>query len=445
MGNNRNLRNRRGSSESQSNRQESAGDNSLGGATEAQDSHTLGESGAKENETPPSSHPRRRDGDSPPDRQPDFDDHLDEEDESDEEEALQHTFEMLAKRQRIAALKEKIALMQRGETLPEVGGVGTPAVHPVLAVATPGPTFKEPTPHLAHIPDYTATSVKDHHEWEREWRRLHAVSPAYYQRDANKINVAATKLKGPLADAWEREEQAAIDPTSITWRYFCDFLLNFIDDPANRHSSMYRSWRKCSQGFAEDLHAYYQRLETIQSEIPELSEEIKRMHFLSTMRPGLRKKLVELQKDDLPRHELLKIGASLERNADQGDNTVGVQKAKPKLPAAEPTSNASQPFKKFKNRGGQSSARGGKSGYHNGRGDSTSGRQHNGGEGKGTSSPNNIPLGGNKSWERKPLSEMECYECHKKGHLKPNCPALKQRAAGASKANHQSKNEKASQ
>ena len=361
----------------------------------------------------------------------------------DDEETLRRTFEKLAKQQRIDGYKEKIRLMQQGIKIPD-GTVGEPAVVP-LAIASEAPvTYREPTPNLTQIPDYTAMSVKDHQEWERTWHRLHAVSPAYYQRDANKINVAATKLKGPIADAWEREEKT-VDPTAITWRYFCDFLLNFIDDPQNRHSTMYRAWRKCTQRADEDLHTYYQRLETIQSEIPELTEEIKKIHLLSTIRPGLRRRLLELQYERLPRIEILKIGASLERNA-EGDSPIGVKKSNHQHAAVESTVVMSQPYKRFKTREGNSTPRGGRKGYHQSRGGSTSTLQRDGSEKKPmASSPNNIPIQSNRNRERKPLSEMECYECHKKGHLKPNCPELKQRVAGASKASHQTKNGKASQ
>ena len=398
-------------------------------------------------EAPPSSHPRRFDNESPPARQPD-DDPIDglsspassKEADDDDEEQLRITFEKLAKQQRIDNYKEKIELMQKGIKISENAIGDSPAVPLVVAREPTGSSFREPTPNLAHIPEYNVHSVKDHNEWEREWRRLHAISPAYYQRDANKVNIAATKLRGPLADAWEREERAAVDSQSITWRTFCDFLLNFIDDPVNRHSTMYRAWRRCTQRADEDLHTYYQRLETIQSEIPELSEDIKTMHLLSTMRPGLRRKLVELQKDTLPRNELLKVGASLERNADSGDNTIGVKKAKtPGADGETPVTTTAPSFKKFKTNEGNSSSRGGKSGFQRPRGDSQANRGGRHFERRG-SAPNNIPVGDGKPRDRKPLSEMECYECHKTGHLKPNCPELRKRAAGASKVNHQPKN-----
>lgn len=438
-GNNlRNLRHRRGSSEEPSNRRSVAVSDSAEAAHDAFDSNTLGESAAKENETPPSSHPRRRDGESPPDRQLDPNAPSNPEEESEDEESLLLTFEALAKKQRIAALKDKIALMKAGTTIPE-GTIGeAPVTAPVVTVATPVMS-KEPSPHLAHIPDYKVNNIKDHYEWERIWHRLHAISPLFYQSDANKINMAATKLTGPIADAWEREE-GSVEAPALTWRYFCDFLLNFIDDPSNRHATMYKAWRKCTQRGDEDLHTYYQRLETIQAEIPELSEEIKRLHFLSTMRPGLRRKLVELQLDGLDRQELLKKGSSLERNAGEGENTVGVKKGSHQQGTGEAPASTQQPFKKFKNREGSSAPRGGKRGYHQPRGDSAASQQRGTDESKGkTSSPNNIPVK-----ERRPLSEVECYECHKKGHLKPNCPELKRRVSGASKAKNQSKNGKTS-
>ena len=265
--------------------------------------------------SPPSAQRRRFISEEPQDRQLSIDPVLSDNEDladstEDEEERLRLTFEELAKQQRITAYKEKIAMMEKGDKIPE-GMVGAaPAVTPLLAVASPA-IAREPTPNMAHIPEYNVSNIKDHHEWERTWHRLHAVSPAYYASDINKINVAATKLSGPIADGWEREEKT-VASTAITWRFFCDYLLNYIDDPTNRHATMYKAWRRSTQRGDEDLHTYYQRLETIQAEIPELSEEIKRMHLLSTMREGLRRKLVDLQLDGLPRHELLKKGSSLE-------------------------------------------------------------------------------------------------------------------------------------
>lgn len=253
-----NTRSRRTAMASQPSRQLSEATNLGEDPTQTLETETIVE---EIEQAPPSSHPRPFDSASMPDRQrtasPRMGGHehptSSEDENEDEEEVLRRTFEKLAKQQRIDDYKEKIQLMQQGIKIPN-GTIGEPLVVPRVIASEAPATYKEPTPNLAHIPDYVATSVKDHHEWERTWHRLHVVSPAYYQRDANKINVAATKLKGPIADAWEREEKT-VKSTAITWRYFCDFLLNFIDDPRNRHATMYRAWRKCTQRNDEDLHS----------------------------------------------------------------------------------------------------------------------------------------------------------------------------------------------
>ena len=402
--------------------------------------------------TPPSSQPRQRNAsEEPPHRQPsvdadagpDFDSDADSV-ELDQEEARQRrTFEKLVKRQRIQGYKDKIRLMNEGIQIPE-GRIGDEPVVRQGVAEEHLMAAKEPAPNLTLIPSYTGNSVKDHHEWMRTWQRLHAASPSYYQSDANKINVAAMKLTGSVADAWEREERT-VDAMERTWRYFCDFLLNFIDDPHNRRITMYKEWKSCFQRSTEEVHAFYQRLETIQAELPELSEDIKRMHFLSSMRPGLRRKIVDLQKDDLPRQDLLKVAASLERNADTHgtEGHVGVRKVMTQGGDGPSTTTRPPPFyKKFKHRSGSSTPRGGGRGYSQPRSDVTVNIKGSAGEQKNPLRyPNQIPIVPRR--ERLPLSELECYECGQKGHIKPNCPRLRQRVAAALlERSQQSKNSK---
>ena len=70
---------------------------------------------------------------------------------------------------------------------------------------------------------YTGTNQKDYEQFVRGCLRTFNQKPITYERNTTKVLYGKNYIRGTPADDWHREKPT-LDESSLTWKYFVDFL-----------------------------------------------------------------------------------------------------------------------------------------------------------------------------------------------------------------------------
>jgi len=79
----------------------------------------------------------------------------------------------------------------------------------------------------------------------------------------------------------------------MTWKYFSAFLLDIIKDPMNRSLSVALAHHKVKQSGNQSVHHFHAYLTSLESQLPEVLEQVLVMNFLVRLRPNLIEAILE--------------------------------------------------------------------------------------------------------------------------------------------------------
>ena len=149
----------------------------------------------------------------------------------------------------------------------------------------------EPRPAPPRIDDYYGKTMREQTLFIRACQLQHNLMPGYFETDKLKILTAMPYLKGRVADAWHRVIRTHGVPATYTWDMFDEWLKNEIDDKEVRANATAQKLKEARQGDRQgpaDLLTY---LETLELDLPPISDDQKLQNFWTALRPDLQQKM----------------------------------------------------------------------------------------------------------------------------------------------------------
>jgi hypothetical protein len=218
---------------------------------------------------------------------------------------------------------------------------------------------------------------------------------------------AGVRLRGDAAVAWK----ALGEDIPVDWRSFETFLRGTLSDPAVRMAEALQTLYRLEQRSDQTVKELEYEIESLEQDIPEMTEEEKRAWILLlALKPTLRTSVLSEHKDITSRSQVMASAArheqalALEHATNKGKGSRGeshaqrselASKLKEKKFPYAPLSQASSVSKRTE--------------------ESVSSR----GSGERTSSVS-----------QSDIAQFECYYCGGKGHTKVRCPSLLRQRSG---------------
>lgn len=245
-----------------------------------------------------------------------------------------------------------------------------------------------------NLDPYYGKNLKDHREFVYSAEQAFRMSPSYFPTEERKILWAFQSIKGKIRDAWRAWEAELLHPELVTWEEFADFLLNQVSDPLNRKLDAATAYAKAEQRAGQSIREFSVYLETLEAQIPWYTEEQKIQHLFARLREELQVAITNLYRIPDTKEDLVRLGTTLEDNLRKTAKAHGNHL--------------------------RSAARGGSPRYNRGRGSTYSGAR--GAKTVTTTRETHLERTQQSRPPLRLLSEMECFNCHRMGHLASHCP-----------------------
>ena len=234
---------------------------------------------------------------------------------------------------------------------------------------------------------YEGKSLREHRDWTRDAETCFRLTPYNFETDESKILYVMQYLKGDAKEFWynyEREHPVA----NQTWDEFKLFLLNLIEDPANRTLDIAQAMTDAQQRPGQSVRQFDAYLSSLEAQLPPYNEDQRRTNLLTRLRPNLRLAIMNVQQVPVTRNELVVLASRLESNQKKANSIT--HKAAASAPAKENKGN-------------------------------TKGRR-NRSEGNSKDTPSKSKENNGSTYPKKDLKDVECFTCGKKGHYSTTCP-----------------------
>jgi hypothetical protein len=249
---------------------------------------------------------------------------------------------------------------------------------------------------------------------EQEWRTFVNALEAYWEgwpkriRTVHKIAASSSYFKDLAATDWADTKKQGRVPT--TWDAYVEYLHNLVADPANRKVTAYEKLKEIKQGDGQTVRDLRSAIELLEQDIESRSQEEEAYALFTALRPSLKREVLrELRGVIALREEVASVAKRYEEQATA--KRVAAAPAKSTEPAGKGSNHESQAQGSGKGKGKSK----GKRGKQGKRGENAS------------------------SSENKDLSNIECYNCHKKGHYANTCAEPDTREKGKDKQSKKSK------
>jgi hypothetical protein len=195
----------------------------------------------------------------------------------------------------------------------------TPSIAPPESEATTAPSLHDASSRssgsirLATPETYYGKSLKEHTNFMWQCDVNFRRDPRQFSDDASKVLYAMQYLRAEPRDRW-RAQEATFGRDQATWQEFSDFLLDLIQNPVNRLLTQAQRYSDARQKPNQSVHSYVTYVENLEDELEPYSEDQRRLHLLTTLRPELRTAITSHQNIPESRAGLIALAARLEEN-----------------------------------------------------------------------------------------------------------------------------------
>ena len=241
-------------------------------------------------------------------------------------------------------------------------------------------------------PLYGATS-------EQEWRTFVNALNAYWAgwpkriRTANRIATSSSYFKGLAATDWAETTRQGREPT--TWEGYLEYLHNLVADPANRKVTAYEKLKEIKQADGQSVRDLRSAIELLERDISPRSQEEEAFVLYTALRPSLKKEVLrELHGKIELREEVASVAKRYEEQATayRKAEKAPARSAEVQEKSSERSSTSKKKRKYWEIKKQEKRRR-------------------------------SSPTPKEKADKGAPF-EPTCYNCGKKGHLKPQCDQL---------------------
>jgi hypothetical protein len=246
---------------------------------------------------------------------------------------------------------------------------------------------------------YWGKSIREHRNFVHQCTITFRRTPLEHPHDADKVLYAMQYLEGEPRDMWARQETTLGEDQS-TWEEFVEFLRDIIQDPVNRGISTMQRFQDAAQLPNQSVHAFATYLETLEADLPPYSDEHRRQHIFTKLKPEIRSAITNYQ--DIPETcaGLISLAARLEENLRRTKHATVAPRRTGEVDPEGRTIPATNSF--------------GRGGFR------IRGRGRGGGAMAPPTRPNSIPVPMGRGMNY--TDEVECFLCHEKGHYSNVCP-----------------------
>src|ERR1700761_2378898 len=197
---------------------------------------------------------------------------------------------------------------------------------------------------LAPPPRFDGKSLEGLRKYELGWNKIFKTMPiiaddAY----APRILLAATFLEDRAEEAWDRPH-----PPCNTWTEYITLLKGVVADPVTRKSEALIRLAAVKQSSDQSVRELLRRIETIETDIPPMSEDVRKAWiYLNALSPNIRALVMHEHKEITSREQVL---ASAQRHEDvikqetraQKERARGTQPPAAPPPPSPPKKNSQQ-------------------------------------------------------------------------------------------------------
>lgn len=182
------------------------------------------------------------------------------------------------------------------------------------------------TSHQKHIrPEklerYRGRNQREHLEFFRSAETAFHLDPISFQAKNAKVLYAMQFLEGEPREVWYRHIGSIGWDNLPTWEDFKDFLLNLIEDPANRTQSAMQKFMDAKQGPLQSAQAFHIYLSHLEAQLMPYSEHQDTYHYFTKLREDLRIALTNYGSLPTTREGMVARASVLEKNISRSGKT----------------------------------------------------------------------------------------------------------------------------
>jgi hypothetical protein len=247
--------------------------------------------------------------------------------------------------------------------------------------------------------EYWGKTIREHREWVSSAKNAFRLAPTTFRDDVFKISFATQFLRGTPYTSWTEKERQ-MTASEVTWDSFETYLINLIEDPANRQLEALQQYMDARQRRDQTVQAFNSFLLSLEDQLDErYTPSQLRGHLWCKLRPDMRSNLSNYQEIPQTRDGLVTLATRIENNKRRATLTQLTGDREIKRSRPEERTSSPRPLSTFPNHF--------------------------------RTPPNSNPIA-NPNPNRmstnlnppRPTEDRRCYNCNRTGHVRHQCPDL---------------------
>ena len=152
---------------------------------------------------------------------------------------------------------------------------------------------------------YIRTNQKDYEQFVREYLRTFNQKPITCEKKSTKVLYRENYIGGTPADDWHRENPT-LDESSLTWKYFVDFLQEKLKPKHLRLLDLGGQLKKLKQRPGQTVSELVSYLDILDDKLPEIPSESQRYsNFLHSLHDYLQRAIIQANSQGTTRLALI--------------------------------------------------------------------------------------------------------------------------------------------